>query len=182
MRAFRPIVLALTTGVMLFTSVAPASAVSTGWDPDDQSGVIDLRWVGVVRIDADTVRITITTWDPVRGWVLKPPQVSLRHAIYIMSKGYRRANFYGEGYVHLLRPGHWRVTWYDGGSQGVVAHFRATHPTPTTFQVFLPAAHLTAISVHACNQPDEPPPGGWVCGAFESDDRIPAEGHLLNPA
>ncbi|MGZ5345697.1 MAG: hypothetical protein ACXWZU_13745 [Actinomycetota bacterium] len=67
MRAFRPIVLTLTTAVMLFTSVTPASAVSTEWDPDDQSGVIDLRWVGIVRIDADTVRITITTWDPVKG-------------------------------------------------------------------------------------------------------------------
>lgn len=163
--------------------VSPAHAASTGWDPNDMDGRMDLRWVGVYRQDADTVRIGITFWNPVRQWMLPDPFRSPRRLI-VWSDGYLEASIYGQGYIYFsTEKDRWLIEWIDAGSgMPFPRSFPVAHPTPYLFQAYLPAepdpyggavGHATGITVDTCDHLLGHPE---VCA--EPMDRIPPQGSL----
>jgi hypothetical protein len=123
-----------------------------GLGPDDVVGRLDLRWVGVYREDADSVRVSITFWDPVRRWMLPSLGDTLDsrgYSLIVISRGLEAAQIFGRGRIHATKSGRWTTTWYDGGSLGVLDHFETAHPDPYTFLVWLPAPQATGIGMVA---------------------------------
>ncbi len=174
--ALLSIMLSLSFVVSLVSS---AHAASTGWDPNDVGGRLDLRWVGVYQQDADTVRIGITLWDPVRAEML--PRPDYRRELYVLSQGFFNAGIYGQGYIFFSADrGRWVMEWIDGGSSGLVARFPVDHPNANMFRVWLPAENATGIGVlscehgnsstlPACGSPASPEPPAiqdWIPGDY----------------
>jgi hypothetical protein len=124
-------------------------------------GRMDLRWVGVYQQDADTVRIGITFWDPVRHGMLPGP--FLRRQLIVWSDGYSEAAIYGQGHIYFSTgKNRWLIEWIDAGSGAPFSHpFPVAHPNPYVFQVYLPSApasptgvgHATGIAVESCDHP-----------------------------
>jgi hypothetical protein len=140
----------VTLSLLMVCVASPANAAGTAWDPDDVGGRLDLRWVGVYREDADTVRVSISLWDPVRSWMLPRPD-HWRH-LMVRSEGFFDAGIYGEGFIFFSSErNRWVMEWIDAGSAGLVGRFRASHPNPNLFQVWLPTEHATAIAVWSCD-------------------------------
>jgi hypothetical protein len=167
--------------------VSPARAATTGWDPNDVSGRLDLRWVGVDRQDADTVRVAITFWDPVRDWML--PRPDHWRQLYIFSWGFQAANTHGQGYIFFsAEANRWLIEWIDSGSGAPFRHpFPATHPNPYLFQVYIPAANATGIAVFSCDHAvPHSLPGcsvGGIPGPPQIEDWIPRDFDVgLDPA
>jgi hypothetical protein len=150
----RSTLLVMLLSLLFVVSAAfPANAASTGWDRNDVGGGMDLRWVGVYLQDADTVRISVTLWDPVRDWML-PVDPYSGSQLYITATHLFELKIYGQGYFHKWESGEWVVEWVDAGSGQPFRHpFRAAHPNPYTFLVWLPAELFSSgeISVFSCD-------------------------------
>ena len=168
----RSSLLALLFSVLLAVSVAPqAHATSSAWDPNDTKSILDLKWVGIYRQDADTTRVSITFWNPVRDWMLRWGRSS-GFALSLESLGLLHSGVsWGLMYVNYGPVGSglgWRATLYDGGSSGVLGEFPAAHPNPYTMLVWLPAPHATDVVVRT-----------FAHGGGLMVDRIPPEGTLI---
>ena len=155
--------------------VSPAQAASTGWDPNDVDGRLDLRWVGVYRQDADTVRVAITLWDPVRDWSL--PRPDYWRQLYIVSSGFFEVRHYGQGYIYFsAKLNRWVIEWIDTGSGQPFRHpFPATHPNPYLFQAYLPADYATGITVQSCDPASPHSLPGCSIPPTQNGDWIPQD-------
>jgi hypothetical protein len=138
--------------LLAMSIVTPAWAASSAWDPNDTSNVLDLRWVGTYRQDPDTVRVSITFWNPVRDWMLKcwGQYCGSRRSLLLESLGLLHFQTAGSMYVTYMPSRGWGATLFDGGSSGVIGQYPAAHPNPHTFLVWLPAPHATHIYVQTC--------------------------------
>jgi hypothetical protein len=123
-------------GAMLLTATGPASA-TTGWDPQDQKGVFDLRWAGAYQQDAQTIRVGIRLWHPLlRTHFLDHPQQYLELSMNPTSPS--GVVYDWDGYVHPRTGGGWVAIFsYQGEDRQKV---RVTHPSGTLFRVFLDAS------------------------------------------
>jgi hypothetical protein len=159
----RSTLLAILLSLLFAVSVvSPANASPTGWDPDDVRTRLDLRWIGVYRQDPDTVRVSITLWDPVRDWMLSgrdwmhSGDLLGKRQLYIVATNPPPASgIYGQGYIHSV-DNDWWVGWVDSGSGQPFSHpFRAVHPNAYTFLVFLPVEVFSdaEFSVFSCESP-----------------------------
>jgi hypothetical protein len=168
----RSSLLALLLSVWLAVSVAaPAQAVDSAWDPNDTNNVLDLKWVGIYRQDADTTRVSITFWNPVRDWMLRWNGSSGgSFGLSLESLGLLYNEGWGLMYVNYGPDDHgrlgWRATLYDGGSSGVLGQYPAAHPNPYTFLVWLSAPHVTDVVVETRTRGsvtlDRIPSAGWL--------------------
>jgi hypothetical protein len=172
----------------------PARATNTASDPDDVGGRLDLRWVGVYRGDADSVRVRIALWDPVRTRMLPPPGAGKRQLI-VVSDGLFEAGIYGAGYIYFdLRSDRWVLEWIDDGSAGVLFSLPVAHPDPYHFRFRFPAEHAnglelaefaTGILVVSCDRAPQHLPGCAPTGPGPPTigDWIPSDpGERLDPA
>jgi hypothetical protein len=134
--------------VLVATSMligGPAAATS-GWDPNDQPGRIDLRWAGAYRPDRDTVRLGIRVWDPVFRADVTP-----KHAIEVSMNPYAQD---ADAFIVPRPGGGWVARFYDDGVKPPLFHARVSHPSATLFRLWLPAhwAKGQPITVFGINQ------------------------------
>ena len=164
----------------VFSLVSPAHAASTGWDPNDVDGRLDLRWVGVYQQDAGTARVAITLWDPVRNWMLPFPRHWRQLLIY--STGIAAVPIYGNGYIFFdAEENRWVMDWIDAGS-AFGGRYRVAHPNPYLFQVWVPAEWASGFSVVSCDE-GRPNLNEGCHGPSHIADRIPSNPLLgLDPA
>ena len=123
--------------MVVVSLVSPAHGAGTGWDPNDVDGRMDLRWVSVNRQDAETARVAIMLWDPVRNWML--PEPYYRRQLLIYSEGFLDVPIHGNGYIfYSAEENRWVMDWIDAGSTGG-GRYRVAYPNPYLFQVWVPA-------------------------------------------
>ncbi len=138
-RPRRKILLGVALAAMLCVSVVtPARATNTGWDADDITGRLDLRWVGVYWQDSETVRMDISLWGPVRRWMLNVhPTAGPSRSLSVRSIGLTESRIYGTGHIFFSEETErWVMEWADTRLE-----FRAQvlHLDPYLFQVWFPA-------------------------------------------
>ena len=113
--------------------------------------------MGVYQQDAETARVAITLWDPVRNWAL--PRPDYRRQLMIYSEGFHDVPIYGNGYVfYSAEENRWVMDWIDAGSMliGVRGRYRVAHPNPYLFQVWVPAEWASGFSVVSCDEGSPP--------------------------
>jgi hypothetical protein len=59
-------VVALSLALVWSVSGAPPAKADSDWDPDDVSGRFDLRWIGAIYRDEDTVSLTVSFYPGFR--------------------------------------------------------------------------------------------------------------------
>jgi hypothetical protein len=123
----------------LLASAVPAAAATTAWDPHDMRGRFDLRWVGVYRQDADTIRLGIRLWHPIRRW-----NFDQTHGIVVSLNPFDQD---ADAWVHPGDGGGWVARFYDEGVPPPLFHARVTHPRGTLFRLFLPAEWVTGEEI-----------------------------------
>jgi hypothetical protein len=127
------------TGVAFFALAAPATAETTGLDRDDQpaGAPFDLRWVGAYRQDADTVRVGISFWDPVRRSDFNEGGIWL--SMNPSPPDCPACTFDADGAILPREGGGWVARLYDDGYANPIIRATVRHPDPHLFQVLLPA-------------------------------------------
>jgi hypothetical protein len=147
----------LVVGAILAMTAGPAIAATTGWDPRDQPqrGPFDLRWAGAYRQDADTIRVGISLWDPVRRW-----DFDGEHLLGV-DMNPRVCSCDSEGSIQPLEAGGWVARFTDEGSPQFTARVR--HPNPTLFQILIPAEWAAGEPINVL---------ALYYGEYEAEDRI----------
>ena len=128
-------------------------------DPDDVRTRLDLRWMGVYLQGRDTVRVSITLWDPGAGvdargrdWMHSGDLLGKRQLYITATNPPPTFGTYGQGYIHRVED-EWIIEWVDSGSSQPFRHpFHVVHPNPYTFLVYLPAEIFSEaeFSVFSC--------------------------------
>jgi hypothetical protein len=122
---------AIPVALALLAPAIPASAAATAWDPNDMPGRFDLRWTGAYRQDADTIRLGIRLWHPVRR-----ADFDQRHYVLVSLNPFEQD---ADAAIWPRPGGGWRARFFDDGSPPALFHARVTHPSGTLFRLWMPA-------------------------------------------
>ena len=148
----------------------PAHATSSAWDPNDTKSVLDLKWVGIYRQDADTTRVSITFWNPVRDWMLRRDGAG-GTSFALSSESLGMLTTMVGGYVHQLWAG---SVWSPRVACHVVRRRveRGPRATPRGAPEPLhPPGVASQLARHGCPGPDSP--------RASAGDQIPSTGWLI---
>lgn len=123
--------------LLLLVTLCPAAQAATSlWDPDDQPGVLDLRWAGLYLEDAHTVRLGISLWSPVtRAQLADRDTRSLRVSIPSIDVSADIVPRSGGGWSAQF--------WYQDAYVEFTA--KATHPKPRLFRLWFDAKWLLSV-------------------------------------